>query len=193
MAFLLSDYKKEIVSKKGKKILIRSLTPEDYLEFNDFIASFSKEKSPANKNISTFKGDLSFVQSEFDKILQNEAIHLVALHNLKIVGGCRIQKNFGPYSRIGSLGIAIRKGYRGEGIGTALLNEGINLSRRLELNIITLEVLSKNKRAINFYKKNGFTDYGFLPKGMFLSGRYFDVVYMFKNIKIKTKGKNKKE
>ncbi|MDR1722096.1 MAG: ribosomal protein S18-alanine N-acetyltransferase [Methanobrevibacter sp.] len=52
--------------------------------------------------------------------------------------------------------LAVDKNFRGENVGSALLQRAINVYKMFEINIIKLEVESKNKKAIEFYEKFGF-------------------------------------
>jgi RimJ/RimL family protein N-acetyltransferase len=84
--------------------------------------------------------------------------------------------------RIRSAEFAILIGDRalwGQGLGktvtTAILEFGFN---SLNLNRISLEVLSTNERAIRLYEKVGFKKEGELLSAQYKEGRYLDVVLM---------------
>lgn len=49
--------------------------------------------------------------------------------------------------------------------------------------IITLAVDSKNKKAINLYKKMGFKKYGLLKNGSKINSKFINNYYMYKTIK----------
>jgi ribosomal-protein-alanine N-acetyltransferase len=57
--------------------------------------------------------------------------------------------------------IAVRPGYRGHGIGNALMKQLISECERLEMSQIFLEVRASNEAAKELYKK-----FGFLPAGI---------------------------
>jgi len=77
---------------------------------------------------------------------------LVAEKNGKIVGFILSAKQSKEELRI--LMLAVKKEYRGQGIGSMLLKE--LLLRFPEVRRIYLEVKVGNKKAIKFYKKHGF-------------------------------------
>ena len=54
------------------------------------------------------------------------------------------------------MNIVVKKSCRNQGIGKKLLEELINLARKTKLEIINLEVNSKNIPAINLYQSFGF-------------------------------------
>ena len=56
------------------------------------------------------------------------------------------------------MNIVVKKSHRKKGIGCKLLEELIKLSKQIDLNVLDLEVNSKNEPAINLYKKLGFQE-----------------------------------
>jgi ribosomal-protein-alanine N-acetyltransferase len=56
--------------------------------------------------------------------------------------------------------IAVKSGYRRNGIGIKLLNEAINLYTEVKPERIVLEVAGSNINAVNFYLSNGFKKIG---------------------------------
>ncbi|NDV82274.1 ribosomal protein S18-alanine N-acetyltransferase [Bacteroides sp. 51] len=53
--------------------------------------------------------------------------------------------------------IAVSPQYRGQGVGSALLNKAIKYAHIIELKAIFLEVRMDNDSAISLYEKKGFT------------------------------------
>jgi len=58
------------------------------------------------------------------------------------------------------IAIGVRSGYRGLGIGEALLIATIDLAQTLDAYVVTLEVRASNKIAQELYKKFGFREAG---------------------------------
>jgi [ribosomal protein S18]-alanine N-acetyltransferase len=58
------------------------------------------------------------------------------------------------------IAIGVRSGYRGLGIGEALLIATIDLAQTLDAYVVTLEVRASNKIAQELYKKFGFREVG---------------------------------
>lgn len=70
------------------------------------------------------------------------------------------------------MGVSIKKGFRGRGIGTALLKATLEKCRgRFE--IIELTVLTNNEKAKNLYEELGFKTYGRRERALKRGGRYF--------------------
>jgi RimJ/RimL family protein N-acetyltransferase len=64
-----------------------------------------------------------------------------------------------PYG-VASVGMAILDGYRGQGLGTHLVECGIEWARRAGAHKLALEVWPHNDRAIGLYRKLGFVEEG---------------------------------
>ena len=77
-----------------------------------------------------------------------------------------------------SLGIAIRSGHRSQGHGTRLIENAIEWSRSKGIEKIGLEVFSTNTKAIEVYKKIGFTIEGIRARQFKIDGNYVDDVFM---------------
>lgn len=88
-------------------------------------------------------------QLEWDG-MDKEAIHFLAFKNEKAIGCARafVIEN---YMQLGRM--AVLKEYRGEGIGTALLEKAMTTAKLNELSVI---YISAQCQAIDFYKKFGF-------------------------------------
>ncbi|MFP3215339.1 MAG: GNAT family N-acetyltransferase [Candidatus Micrarchaeota archaeon] len=86
------------------------------------------------------------------KLKDKDAVDYVALENDTVVGECEIIKD---ESNNGWLGIIVKKGFRGRGLGSTLLKKCIPEAKRLGIENIFAEVASTNS-AIEFFKKNGF-------------------------------------
>jgi L-phenylalanine/L-methionine N-acetyltransferase len=85
-------------------------------------------------------------------------------------------------SDVGALGMSVAQSYRGEGIGTLLLETVLKeaAAQFPHLRIIMLEVFSDNTLAIAMYQKFGFVKYGRLPEGILHNQAYVDTVYMYR-------------
>ncbi len=62
------------------------------------------------------------------------------------------------------MNIVVRKDKRQKGIGTKLLNKIFEVTKRLNIQSITLEVNEKNQSAINLYQRFGFQQVGLRKK-----------------------------
>lgn len=77
--------------------------------------------------------------------------------------------------------IAVHESLHYKGLGSILLNDMINRLTALDdVEVVTLEVRTHNKAAVNFYKKHGF-EISVTKKKYYKNGD--DAYYMLRNIK----------
>ncbi|KTD49492.1 GNAT family acetyltransferase [Legionella rubrilucens] len=99
--------------------------------------------------------------------------HLIALHENEVIGWCDISALDRPvFAHIGSLGIGVRKAYRGMGVGKALLAEALRQAREKGLTRIELTVREHNKAALALYHHVGFVIEGIHKNAVRIDGRY---------------------
>lgn len=121
------------------------------------------------------KGTRQFVRTNMRK--RNP--HFVALAGSKVVGWCdvlRVERHAMAHS--GVLGIGIVDGYRGKGVGRALLEAALARARRVGLTRVELTVRADNRRAIALYRKFGFVREGVKRSAVRVDGRYYDLLSM---------------
>ena len=80
-------------------------------------------------------------------------------------------------AHVGGLGIAIRREYRGQGVGHRLMENVLEKARH-RFEIVELTVLSVNERARALYQKHGFRTIGTLPRALKRGDRFYDEVIM---------------
>ena len=98
---------------------------------------------------------------------------IIACAHLSPMGRNRIGHN-------GDLGISVRKDFWGCGVGTAMMNATISLTRSATtLTIIRLTVSVENERGLRLYERLGFQRTGTEPKFFCINGRYVDAVLLY--------------
>ncbi len=111
--------------------------------------------------------------------INNKWPQLVALHEGKVIGWCDISSLDRPvFAHIGSLGIGVIDGYRGMGVGRALMKTTLAEAKQKGLTRIELTVREKNIRAINLYKDLGFVTEGIHKNGVCINGKYENHIFM---------------
>lgn len=170
-----------------KKITIRKLSKSDFRnakKFQEYINSLVREeaKLSMNKEVS-LKEEKDFLNSALVGIKNKKRVYIFAESDGKIVGVSNIEQKKGRMSHIGLFGITIRDGYRGLGLGKALMQEVIKAARKdlsPQPKIIELEVYTNNKPAIGLYKKLGFKTVAKIPHRMNWKGKLIGVYVMLK-------------
>jgi RimJ/RimL family protein N-acetyltransferase len=85
----------------------------------------------------------------------------VAVDGERVVGS--IGLHLAPYGVV-ELGMALLDGYRGQGLGTRLLQAGLDWARAAGAHKMALQVWPHNEGAIALYKKLGFVEEGRLVR-----------------------------
>jgi putative acetyltransferase len=83
----------------------------------------------------------------------------------------------------GGLGMGLRDGYRGRGLGTQLLARAVAHARRISLEKIELSVYVDNLPAVRLYERAGFERIGVIRNFRQLDGRRFDALMMELHLK----------
>jgi RimJ/RimL family protein N-acetyltransferase len=101
---------------------------------------------------------------------------LVAAAREELIGMIHVERNrFG----FGEVGMLVAAGWRGRGVGSALIAASIDWARAQGLHKLALSVFPHNEAAIALYEKFGFVEEGRRPKHMRrASGELWDIVDM---------------
>jgi putative acetyltransferase len=112
----------------------------------------------------------------------DDATHsLVATVGDRVVGmlGVHTFPNRPRRRHAGTIGMAVHDEWQSKGIGTALMQAGIDLADNwLNLRRLELEVYTDNEPAIHLYERFGFEREGTLREHAFRDGRYVDSYLM---------------
>ena len=100
----------------------------------------------------------SWTYDNFIEELSKEFSLLLAALSGKLVTGYISAWIIGDQAEINSF--AVSAAYSGKGIGGKLLNSLVSEAVKKGCSSVFLEVRSRNSYAVNFYKKNGFTETG---------------------------------
>lgn len=116
-----------------------------------------------------------FVQSNIDQ----DWPQFVAVAGERVVGWCDITPETLPgFTHCGHLGMGVHRDFRGQGIGSRLLQATVEKAQAIGLERIELEVYASNKVAIELYKRAGFVVEGVRKQGRKVDTVYDDVVEM---------------
>ncbi len=105
--------------------------------------------------------------------------NLVAVHGTRVIGQLSVSREEHPVTRhIASLGMAVAPGWRGHGVGAALMAEAIVWARSQGVEKLALSVYPDNLRALALYRKFGFVEEGRLTGHSRKSIGYRDEILM---------------
>ena len=156
---------KEITLKKGQTAHLSSPSPEMASQMLQYLKDTCGEtpyllRTPEECDIS-LEAERAFLQSILDS---PSAVMILCTVNGEIVGNCQISRKIRKKNaHRGSIAIALYRKFWGLGIGTALLNELVEIAREWGLSQIELEVIEGNTRAMALYEKMGFVTVGAIP------------------------------
>jgi len=124
--------------------------------------------------------DINSFQPIFDDLLQKDIIYIYEAEG-KAAGMFKLVHQLHRNSHIAYLGgVAIHPDFAGKGYGKKMLQEIIELGRKMNLLRIELSTATNNEKAISLYEKNGFAKEGILRKYTWLKSenRFLDEVMM---------------
>jgi diaminopimelate decarboxylase len=115
----------------------------------------------------------------FRRSVTEEAAHLVAVAGGRVVGSISIRRDEHPVTRhTASIGMFVTSGWRGRGVGTALLEEAMRWARDAGVERVDLTVYPHNQAAIALYHTFGFVEEGRLVRHAKKSYGYEDEILM---------------
>lgn len=130
-------------------------------------------------NRPTLNDEIKWFSNRFIEVQSGEVVMKMAEVNSRVVGWCDIvpARANSEVSHVGILGILVRKEYRNNGIGSALLAAALSAGRN-KFSKVQLGVFSGNAAAIHIYEKAGFKAIGYSPRQIRRGNNYFDEVIM---------------
>ncbi|MGD9130682.1 MAG: GNAT family protein [Candidatus Bathyarchaeota archaeon] len=170
-----SEWETVFTAKNGEKVIFRPEQSGDTEMLWEMFSTLSEEST--SNLVPPFTRER--VENWTRNINYDEVLAIVAVIEEKseqrIIGSASLEFNQqGALKHKAELGIAVHDDYQSMGIGTALLKHLIGIARMKKLNKIYLHVSTVNDRAINLYKKAGFTIEGKLCKESYVNGKYRD-------------------
>jgi len=173
-------------SKQGKNITLRYVEETDAEALCQYINTLSQERTfiRFQGEQVTLEEEVAYVEGLLEQIEQHQAVMLVALCENTVIGASGLDMESMAERHVGVFGISIAQGYRGEGIGTLLMDVVLKeaVANIPELQIVVLDVFSDNTTAIAMYEKLGFIVYGSLPNGLRHNAVFVDNIKMYKNV-----------
>ena len=164
------------------KATIREAEPGDAEQLIAYVERLAEE---TDSDIPLAPGEFNLTVEEEREILAGYAasensLFLVAEVGSQIVGALTCRGATRQATRhSATLGISIRKGWRGEGIGTALMAHAIEWAGNTgSVTRIELKVIARNKVAIHLYEKFGFQIEGRRQRAVYLNREYADDLIM---------------
>jgi len=159
-----------------KEIDILPISEEFIQSFHACLDSVARERIyVGGVKARPIESTREFVQTNID----NNYPQYVAVEGKRVVGWCDIIPMKGiDFAHCGLLGMGVHKDYRGQGLGTGLLDTTLDAAKEFGIERVELEVYTSNIRAIRLYDKFGFVHEGIKTKARKLDGEYYDIKVM---------------
>jgi ribosomal protein S18 acetylase RimI-like enzyme len=112
------------------------------------------------------------------RIVEASHAYFVADDGEAIVGWCDVVPKMGHvHAHVGVLGMGVRDGHRGQGLGSRLIEATLDVARE-RFEQVELSVYETNANAQRLYRKFGFVERGRWPRGRKVDGVCDDVILM---------------
>ena len=150
-------------------MLIRGTLPEDAKAVSVLIDAVARERRYlASTSGFSVEATASFLAS----VKAAKGVLLVAIVDDAVVGWCDITRaSFEGMAHVGRLGMGVKAGFRGQGIGKGLLKAALSRAFGQGLERVELEVFRSNDLAVRLYETHGF-----LREGVKVGARKLDGV-----------------
>ncbi len=168
-------FPKEAVLRDGRRVLIRPFTSQDTQALFEFFQRLPHEvRRFAWDNID----DPALVESWGRQIDYAKVLPLLALDGQKIVADATLhRRDRGPLRRVGRVKWLLDPAYRGQGLGTTLVNDFIAIARSQGLRHLTCMLISDLEAdAVATLRELGFEEYPIPGYGTDPDGNQHDMV-----------------
>jgi len=174
---------KEFRTGDGRRVVLRTPRMSDLDDLLEFINSLVDEGAEILvEKRTTREAEADWLGRLLADIEKGSVICIAGEVDGKVIANSEVRKGTGKRSHVGTLGIAIRDGYRDVGIGTEMMRALVEESKRAGLRLLRLTVFDSNVRARHVYETVGFREVGKMPKAIRQGDEYVDEVYMAKEL-----------
>ena len=174
----------------GHPVTLRPLNPHDTTALLRFANALFDEKK-VNRDLGLVSFDRQATMAEEREFLseivggmkRKEVVSVAAFDGNRLVGHCDIRRRMREdVMHAGTLGITVLDGYRGVGLGEALMSRALLQARRMGISLVQLTVFANNTAAAGLYIKMGFRKAGTIPGKMVRDGKQLDEVIMYADL-----------
>ena len=180
---MLTVYPKKVRLQSGTSVTIRPMVKEDADKLYAFFSRVPREDRLFLRDDVSIRDVIESWTQELD---YRKVLPLVAEVGGNIVGDATLhRRTFGWTSHVGKVRLVIDKDYRGKGLGTALIEELIDIAKKAGLEQLVAELMSDQTGALSAFKGLGFEKeavfFNYVKDQM---GEERNLVVMIKNLRI---------
>ena len=172
----LGTYRNLVTLRDGVRVLLRVIEKGDRAALQ---AMFDQVSDEDLKYMHSNVKNPALVRKWIDEMDYSQIIPVVALVGGKIVGDATLHRGQGPYRHTGELRIFLPEAYRQRGLGTAMLKSLIDIANKLDMHLLTAEVIAEKLSVVRAFQGQGFQLLASLP-GYFMlpDGKTLDVALL---------------
>jgi diaminopimelate decarboxylase len=164
-------------ARRSDRVEIRPATPRDAASFLDLYRAVAAEGGSIRTERVT--GGVRRYRRRLRNAWTDREANLVAIADGKVIGSLGIARDEHLVTRhVATLGMFVADGWRGAGVGTALLSEALRWARSVGVEKVELTVYPDNAPARNLYRRFGFVEEGTLVRHSKKAYGYEDEVLM---------------
>ncbi len=161
----------------GREVEIREPREKDAAELQKFINRLVEEETFILRNRkASLEEEGEWLEKRLEGTRKGDAVMRVAEAEGKIVASGAITRKKWKSSHVGHLGISVADGWRGAGLGTAMVKKLLEEAKG-EFEMVELTVFSNNP-ARELYKRLGFKEEAVVPRRIKQKSEYVDEVVM---------------
>jgi putative acetyltransferase len=157
---------------------IREADFDDAVALQHYASELFGERLPGlyDRPVPTQEEEVQFLRSYCGPA---NSVLLVAEDAGRVVGLLGLLGRTLPQeAHVGSVGISVHRHYRGQGVGTRLMQALFGWAPVHGIRRIEVEAFANNPRAVRLYESLGFTREGVRRGAIVVDGEYVDVVCM---------------
>jgi RimJ/RimL family protein N-acetyltransferase len=163
-------------------ITIRAVDERDAAALIEYLAALRAERLPTifrRDAVPTLDEEIEFIRRS---TCQGAACFIATMDG-KVVANLGVCTHQHPQmAHRASLGMAVLGPYRGQGIGSRLLDVAIDWGERQGLLRLELEVFSNNSGAVRLYDRKGFVVEGCRHGAVSVDGEFVDLLLMARRL-----------
>jgi L-amino acid N-acyltransferase YncA len=173
----------DFAARDGRRVVVRTPRWEDLDDLLGLINSLVEEEAEivVNERV-TRDGEAEWLAGVLARLERDEVVHLVAEVEGKVIASADLHPGRGSDAHVGVVGIVVKCGFRGVGVGARMLGAIVDVARKRGLRLLVLSVFASNVRAVRLYERGGFVRCGLVPLRHFSKGKYVDEVLMAKSL-----------
>ena len=149
--------------------------------FNEIVADSKWLLTGPGEGPKNVKEERAFIRSHLKS--KNSILALAEMNGevIGFAGGEGGKKNRNTHVVL--IGLAIRKQWRGKGVGKTLMKYLLSWAKRIGIVKLRLNVIENNKIAYNLYRKMGFIKEGYFRREIRIGRRYYNTIEMAKFVR----------